>query len=291
MRGAARGSRTLAYHRGVTIERESALEGAMDLGLSGKVAMVGGASRGLGFNVARLLAAEGVSVSIASRDEARIAEARAYIERESGAQVLALPVDLRSAAGIDQWRDATLERFGGVDLLFTNTGGPPAGGFMQFDDAAWQDAFDLLVMSVVRMVRGVYPSMKERGGGSIVMSTSSSVKEPILNLTLSTVLRASVSALSKTLASEWADDGIRVNQLVPGRIDTDRIRELDAANARRTGQSEEEVRQRSVAAIPLHRLGTPEEYASAAVFLFSSAASYITGATLQVDGGAIRSIT
>jgi 3-oxoacyl-[acyl-carrier protein] reductase len=263
----------------------------MDLGLNGKVAMVGGASRGLGFNVARLLAAEGVSVSIASRDEARINEAQAQIESESGAQVLALPVDLRSAAGIDQWISATQQQFGGVDLLFTNTGGPPAGGFMQFDDAAWQDAFDLLVMSVVRMVRGVYPSMKERGGGSIVMSTSSSVKEPILNLTLSTVLRASVSALSKTLASEWANDHIRVNQIVPGRIDTDRIRELDAANAKRTGLSEEEVRQRSVSAIPLQRLGAPQEYAQAAVFLFSSAASYITGATLQVDGGAIRSIT
>jgi 3-oxoacyl-[acyl-carrier protein] reductase len=263
----------------------------MDLELSGKVAMVGGASRGLGFNVARLLAAEGVSVSIASRDEARINEAKGLIEQEHGAQVLALPVDLRSAAGIEQWRDATLERFGGVDLLFTNTGGPPAGGFMQFDDAAWQDAYDLLVMSVIRMVRAVYPSMQSRGGGSIVMSTSSSVKEPIQNLTLSTVLRASVSALSKTLATEWANDHIRVNQLVPGRIDTDRIRELDAANAQRTGLPEDEVRRRSEAAIPIGRLGSPEEYARAAVFLFSSAASYITGATLQVDGGAIRSIT
>jgi len=263
----------------------------MDLGLSGKVAMVGGGSKGLGFNVARLLAAEGALVSIASRDEGRINDAREAIEQESGGDVLAMAADLRSAAGIDAWREATLKRFGGVDLLFTNTGGPPAGGFMQFDDAAWQNGFDLLVMSVVRMVRGVYPSMQARGGGAIVMSTSSSVKEPIQNLTLSTVLRASVSAISKTLATEWAGDHIRVNQLVPGRISTDRIRELDEANAQRQGLALEEVRRRSEAAIPMGRLGEPEEYAKAAVFLFSDAASYISGATLQVDGGAIRSIT
>jgi 3-oxoacyl-[acyl-carrier protein] reductase len=263
----------------------------MDLGLNGKVAMVGGGSRGLGYNVARLLAAEGVNVSIASRNEGRIREAAAGIERDTGGQALALATDLGTAAGVDEWIAATTERFGGVDLLFTNTGGPPAGQFMQFDDAAWQSAFDLLVMSVVRMARGVYPLMQERGGGAIVMSSSSSVKEPILNLTLSTVLRASVSALAKTLASEWAGDNIRVNQLVPGRISTDRIRELDAANAQRTGLPEDEVRRRSEAAIPMGRLGRPEEYASAAVFLFSDAASYITGATLQVDGGAIRSIT
>lgn len=263
----------------------------MDLGLSGKVAMVGGGSKGLGFNVARLLAAEGVSVSIASRDAGRINDAKTMIDEESDVHVLATAADLRTAAGIDAWLEATMKRFGGVDLLFTNTGGPPAGGFLQFDDAAWQDAFDLLVMSVVRVVRDVYPSMQSRGGGAIVMSTSSSVKEPIQNLTLSTVLRASVSALSKTLATEWAGDNIRVNQLVPGRISTDRILELDEANAQRQGISLEEVRRRSEAAIPMGRLGRPDEYARGAVFLLSDAASYITGATLQVDGGAIRSIT
>jgi 3-oxoacyl-[acyl-carrier protein] reductase len=161
---------------------------------------------------------------------------------------------------------------------------------MQFDDAAWQDAFDLLILSVVRMVRAVVPSMEARGGGAIVMSTSSSVKEPIPNLTLSTVLRASVSALSKTLANELVSSNIRVNQIVPGRISTDRIRELDEANAKRLGTTLDDIRQRSENAIPMKRLGDPDEYGKAAAFLFSSAASYITGATLQVDGGAIRSV-
>jgi 3-oxoacyl-[acyl-carrier protein] reductase len=263
----------------------------MELGLQGKVAMVGGASRGLGFNVARLLAAEGVQLSIASREAGAIDAAARRIREESGGAVLAQPVDLRDADGIRHWQQATLEHFGGVDLLFTNTGGPPSGTFLDFDDAAWQDTFDLLVMSVVRMVRGVVPSMRERGGGSIVMSTSSSVKEPIPHLTLSTVVRASVSALSKTLANELAPDHIRVNQLVPGRILTDRIRQTDQHRAAQSGESLEVIRRRSEQQIPLGRLGDPEEYARGAVFLLSDAASYITGATLQVDGGLIRSVT
>jgi 3-oxoacyl-[acyl-carrier protein] reductase len=263
----------------------------MKLGLQGKVAMVGGASRGLGFNVARLLAIEGAQVSIASRDAGAIADAAGRIHAETGVEALALPVDLRQADGILQWQQATLERFGGIDLLFTNTGGPPNGTFLDFDDAAWQDTFDLLVMSVIRMVRGVIPSMRERGGGSIVMSTSSSVKEPIPHLTLSTVIRASVSALSKTLANELAPDRIRVNQLIPGRILTDRIRQTDQHRAAQTGQSLADIRRQSEQQIPLGRLGDPEEYARGALFLLSDAASYITGATLQVDGGLIRSVT
>jgi len=264
----------------------------MDLGLNGKVAMIGGASKGLGFNVARLLAKEGVSISISSRDGAAIQAAKQQIEAEtSGAIVLAMAADLSKAEAIDGWLAATMEQFGGVDLLFTNTGGPPGGVFNDFGDADWQAAFDLLVMSAIRLTRGVYPSMQARGGGAIVMSTSSSVKEPIPNLTLSTVLRASVSALAKSLANEWADDNIRVNQIVPGRILTDRIRSMDQARAEKSGQSPEEIRRQSESTIPMKRIGDPEEYASAAVFLFSNAASYITGATLQVDGGLIRSVT
>ncbi|HEX5164622.1 MAG TPA: SDR family oxidoreductase [Thermomicrobiales bacterium] len=264
----------------------------MELGLNGKIAMVGGASKGIGFNVARLLAKEGVSVSISSRNEAAIQAAKQQIEAETpGAQVLAVAADLSKAGDIDGWLSTTMERFGGVDLLFTNTGGPPGGTFNDFGDTDWQAAFDLLVMSVIRMTRGVYPSMQARGGGAIVMSTSSSVKEPIANLTLSTVLRASVSALAKSLANEWAGDRIRVNQIVPGRILTDRIRSMDQARSEKSGQPVEEIRRQSEATIPLKRIGDPEEYASGAVFLFSDAASYITGATLQVDGGLIRSVT
>ena len=205
--------------------------------------------------------------------------------------MLAVAADVRSAAAIESWRDATMGRFGGVDLLFTNSGGPPAGTFWDFDDRAWQDSFELIILGAIRMVRAVVPAMRSRGGGSIVLSTSSSVKEPIPNLTLSNVTRASVAALAKTLALEFGRDGVRVNHAIPGRIDTDRVRELDEINAKRAGISAAEQKDRVVHAIPLGRYGVTEEYARAVAFLLSDAAAYITGATLQVDGGIIRSVS
>ncbi|MSO49477.1 MAG: SDR family oxidoreductase [Acidobacteria bacterium] len=262
----------------------------MDSGLKGKIAMVAGASRGLGLAVARGLAAEGVSVSMASRNTDSITAAAAAITRDIGVPTLAYALDVRSGESIRAWFDATTAKFGGVDLLFVNAGGPPAGTVLSFDDGAWQGAFELLVLSAIRMVRLAVPSMKERGGGAIVVSTSSAVKEPIPNLALSNVVRASVAALSKTLANELAADGIRVNHLLPGRIDTDRIKELDAIRATATGASADEVKATFSKAIPLGRYGTPAEYASAAVFLFSDAARYITGASLQVDGGAVKAV-
>jgi 3-oxoacyl-[acyl-carrier protein] reductase len=261
----------------------------MDLGLAGKVAMVGGASRGLGFAVARLLLREGAHVSIASSQAAAIADAGARLTEDSGAdRVLALPADLRSGAAITAWYDATSARFGGVDLLFVNTGGPAPGTALGFDDAGWQSAFELLLLSAVRMTRLVVPSMSARGGGSIVFSTSSAVKEPIANLALSNVLRASVASLSKTLSNELAAQGIRVNHLLPGRIDTDRVRQLDEARSRQAGVTVEEQRTRTEKTIPLGRYGAPDEFAAAAVFLLSSASAYTTGASLQVDGGMIK---
>jgi 3-oxoacyl-[acyl-carrier protein] reductase len=262
----------------------------MDLGLRGKVAMVAGASKGLGFAVAKELAAEGSRVSICSSNPAAIRSSGEQIAGETGAQVLAFEADVRSASALTAWRDATLKKFGAIDLLFANSGGPPAGTFSSFDDKAWTDAFEILVLSIVRMVRLVTPSMKERGSGSIVMSASSSVKEPSPNLTLSNVVRASVPALAKTLAVEFAPDRIRVNTAIPGRIDTDRVRHLDNVNAERLNISVPEYRQRVFAAIPAGRYGLPEEYARAVVFLLSEAAGFITGATLQVDGGMIRSV-
>ncbi len=262
----------------------------MDLGLKGKVAMVAGASRGLGFAVARVLAGEGAVVSISSRDAASIEAAASKIHSETDGEILAVAADARSAAALQAWRDETLARFGRLDLLFTNSGGPPAGRFVDFDDAAWQSSFELLVLSVVRMVRLAIPPMQKRGGGAILVSTSSSVKEPIPNLALSTSLRASVSALAKTLALELAPDRIRVNQLIPGRLSTDRVRELDTINAKKAGVSLDEQQKRAASAIPLGRYGDPAEFGRAAAFLLSDAASYLTGATLQVDGGAIRSV-
>jgi 3-oxoacyl-[acyl-carrier protein] reductase len=262
----------------------------MDLHLKDKVALVAGASKGLGYAVARALAGEGAIVSISSRDETAIKEAAARIERETGARVLAMPVDVRSADAIQQWITSTEDKFGGIDALMTNSGGPPAGLALSFDDAAWQDAAQLLLFSVLRMVRAAAPSMEKRGGGAILMSTSSSVKEPIPNLGLSTVLRASVSALAKTLSLELAASGIRVNQIIPGRIDTDRVRQLDEITAKKLGTSVEEAKKKSIAAIPLGRYGEIEEFGRVGAFLLSDAAAYMTGATVQVDGGAIRGV-
>ena len=251
--------------------------------------MVAGASRGLGFAVARALAAEGASVSIASRQASSIQDAAGRLSAEFGRPTVGAAVDMRNVADLTRWHQETLERFGGVDLVFVNTGGPPAGTALSFDDAAWTNAFELLLLSAVRLVRLTAPSMKARGGGAIVVSTSSAVREPIPNLALSNVVRASVGALSKVLADELAADKIRVNHLIPGRFDTDRVRELDAIRAKATGASGEDVRTAFSKTIPLGRYGQAEEFAAAAAFLFSDASRYITGASLQVDGGLIRS--
>jgi len=262
----------------------------MNLGLTSKVAMVAGASRGLGYAVARALAEEGAQVSIASRDASSVEAAARKIEQETGSKVLAVATDVSSAPAIEQWHAKTIGHFGGIDLLFTNSGGPPPGATLTFDDAQWQKAFELLLLSAVRMVRLAVPSMAARGGGSIVIPTSSSVKEPIPNLALSNILRASVAALSKTLANELVTQKIRVNHLIPGRIATDRLRELDESNSNRQGISLEEQQKRMHQTIPMARYGDPNEFAAAAVFLFSDSASYITGATLQADGGQMRSV-
>ena len=262
----------------------------MNLGLTNKVAMVAGASRGLGFAVARALAREGAKVSMSSRSPEAASDAAYKISRETGAEVFAVAADVRSADALANWHHETVDRFGGVDVLYTNSGGPSPGPVLKFDDAAWQGAFELLLLSAVRMIRLAVPTMTARGGGAILLPTSSAVKEPIGNLALSTVMRTPVSALSKILANELAQHKIRVNQLIPGRIDTDRVKEIDEDNAKRSGITVPEQQKRIFAAIPLARYGDPEEFAAAAVFLLSDAAAYITGASLQVDGGMLHGI-
>ncbi|HLT18040.1 MAG TPA: SDR family oxidoreductase [Thermomicrobiales bacterium] len=261
----------------------------MDTGLSGKVAVVTAASAGLGKAVATAFGAEGANVVMCSRSQERV-EAAAADVRDRGADVLALEADVTRPEDIERLFSAAVERFGGVDVLVTNAGGPPAGTFDRFDDDDWQRAFELTLMSAVRLIRRAIPEMRARGGGSIVVMTSSSIKQPIPNLLLSNVMRAGVAALAKTLADELAGDNIRVNTLVPGRIATQRIEELDRANAERQGVDVETVTRQQLASIPMGRYGDPAEFAAGAVFLASDAASYITGATLQVDGGMIRSL-
>ena len=262
----------------------------MDLGLKGKVAMVAGASKGLGYAVARCLAAEGVLVSMSSRDEGAITAAAKRVAGETIPETppFAMAVDVRSADSLAAWHARTMKKFGGVDLLFANSGGPPAGTALSFDDDAWKAAFELLVLSAVRMVRLAVPSMQSRGGGAIVISTSTAVIEPVPNLALSNVVRTATGALSKTLANELAHHNIRVNHLMPGRIDTDRVRELDAIRAKATGGTAEAVKDTWARSIPLGRYGVAEEYGNTAVFLFSNAARYITGASIQCDGGMTR---
>jgi 3-oxoacyl-[acyl-carrier protein] reductase len=262
----------------------------MDLQLKNKVILVAGASKGLGYAVAHALAEEGATVSMSSRDPAAITDAASRIEKDTGSRVFAMAADVRAADAIQTWIAATADKFGGVDGLMTNSGGPPAGLAISFDDQAWQEAADLLLFSTIRMVRAVVPLMKTRCGGSILVSTSSSVKEPVQNLGLSTVLRASVSALAKTLAIELATSKIRVNQIIPGRIDTDRVRHLDEVNAKKQGVSAEEAKARAITAIPMGRYGEAPEFGRVGAFLLSGAASYMTGATVQVDGGLIKSV-
>ena len=260
----------------------------MDLGLRERVAIVAAASKGLGKAVALGLAREGVRVTIFSRSEEHVGAAGQAIARESGADVLALAADVTREQDLRRVVDGTLERWGRVDVLFNNAGGPPPGQFADFGDEEWQRAFELNLLSTIRLTRLVLPSMRQRRWGRIINSTSVSVRQPIDNLILSNAIRSGVVAMGKTLSNEVAREGITVNTIAPGRIQTERLEQLDAATAKKLGIGVEEARRQSEAQIPLGRYGTPEEFAALAVFLASEQASYITGQTMLVDGGMLK---
>lgn len=262
----------------------------MNLGLNGKIFLVAAASKGLGYGIAHALASEGARVSLCSRDLNSARAAAARITQETGSPTLAFACDVTSAAEIDAWVDGTTAEWDyRIDGLAVNAGGPPSLPLYQATDEQFEAAFNLTLMSAVRMIRATLPHMND--GGAILTVTSGSTKEPIAGLGLSTVMRAGVVGMVKVLADELAPRNIRVNNLVPGRILTDRITQLDTLTSERTGQSIEDIRARAEAAIPLRRMGTITEFGRAAAFLLSPAASYTTGATLRVDGGAMRSIS
>ena len=254
-----------------------------------KVALVCAASKGLGRASAEALARDGVRVAICSRGGPALVAAAAAIQA-AGGEALPIEADLRRAEDVTRAIETTVGTFGGLDILVTNSGGPPSGPFMALDEGAWTDAIDSMLLSVVRLCRGAIPHMQARGGGRIINVTSISVKQPIEGLVLSNSLRAAVTGLAKTLSLELAPDGILVNCVAPGYTRTDRVVELATATAAREGITAEQAERRIIDNVPLRRLGTPEEFGGVVRFLASPAASFVTGTTIQVDGGWVRGL-
>ena len=255
----------------------------MELHLENKAFVVGGATSGLGRAVAEQLVAEGARVLLVARNEDALQEA----VQELGEQAYPCPADVSQTSGVDKVAAVAVERFGSLDGVLINAGGPPFGPALELADEQWLDAFRLLIGGPVRLLRTLVPQMNE--GASVLFITSTSVREPIKDLDSSNVLRPGVAALVKCLAKELGPR-IRVNSMAPGRIDTDRSRSLDEARATKFGISAKEQRQNVSQGIPLGRYGEPEELGRAAAFLLSPAASYITGVSLQVDGGLVSAV-
>jgi 3-oxoacyl-[acyl-carrier protein] reductase len=263
----------------------------MDLGLQEKVALVLAASKGLGRASASVLAHEGAAVTIGARHADILQQAALDIEKSSGSRVLAVPCDVTHPEDLEAIVTATIQEFGRLDILVNNAGGPPPGYFEHFDDSAWQKAFELNLLSAVRLIRLALPHMRRAGEGRIINIVSTSVKQPIDGLLLSNAIRPGVIGLAKSLSIELAPDNITVNNVCPGRILTDRI--LEGLNVREQlarGTSLEDVISGQAKDIPMGRLGKPEELGALVAFLASSQASYITGTTIPVDGGLLRAV-
>jgi len=262
----------------------------MDLGIKDKVAIVGASSKGLGKAVALGLAREGVKLTLCARGKDELDRASEEIASETGADVLAIECDVSKTADIKMAVSETIRKYSGVDILVNNAGGPPTGTFLDFSLEDWQRAVELNLFSTVTFSREVLPLMKERKWGRIVNITSIAVKQPIDGLILSNTVRAGVIGLAKTLSNEFGPYNITVNNVCPGRILTDRITHLASEKAKREGTSVEAALAAMETDVPARRIGRPEELASLVVFLASERASYITGTTIQVDGGLTKGI-
>jgi 3-oxoacyl-[acyl-carrier protein] reductase len=262
----------------------------MDLGLKGKVALVAAASRGLGRAVAEELAAEGASLILCARGREALEQACNEIERAAGVPVVGVTGDVSAAEDLVRIFDVGFQRFGRVDILVSNAGGPRAGRFEDLATTDWDAATRLTLNSVVELTRMVLPGMKERRWGRILNITSIAVKQPVDNLMLSNSLRAAVTGFARTLANEVAAEGITVNNILPGYTHTERVDELAHAVAEREGKEPADIVARWENDIPMRRLGHAREFAALAAFLVSERASYITGTSIPVDGGWIRSL-
>jgi 3-oxoacyl-[acyl-carrier protein] reductase len=262
----------------------------LDLGLRGKVALVSASSKGLGRAIAEELAAEGASLVICARGEDALRQTAESIRKSSGVTVVAVAADVSGQSGIDRVAKTALEKFGKVDILVTNSGGPPSGPFESLTPEMWDVATRLLLTSAVGLARPLLPGMKERKWGRILNVTSIAVKQPIDGLMLSNSLRAAVTGYARTLASEVAPFNVTVNNLMPGYTRTDRVEELARAASGRSGATAKDTFAKWEKEIPMGRLGEPRELAALAAFLASERASYITGSSIAVDGGWIRSL-
>ncbi|RFB18041.1 SDR family oxidoreductase [Bacillus sp. HNG] len=261
----------------------------MDLNLDGKTAIVVASSQGLGKAIATQLVQEGANVMLASRNEDKLKNVQSELSAFNKGRVSYLQTDITNKEDIEAFIKHTVDTFGTIDILINNAGGPPAGTFEQLDDEAWQGAFELNLLSYIRMIRGALPYM-QKNGGKIINIASSSIKMPLPGLILSNTFRLGIVGLAKTLADELAPYNILINTIAPGRIATDRVAHLDQVNAEKLGKPIEEVEQMFKETIPLKRYGTPEEFANFVTFLVSDVNTYLTGQAYLVDGGMVKAI-
>ncbi|HKY98010.1 MAG TPA: SDR family oxidoreductase [Gemmatimonadaceae bacterium] len=262
----------------------------MDLGLRGKVALVAAASKGLGRATAQELAAEGASVVICARGKEALDNARHEIASTTGSEIIAVTGDVSIEKDVDRIVDTAMQRFGRIDILVTNAGGPPSARFESLTSDMWRSAVDLTLMSVINLTSRIVPGMRERKWGRVINIASIAAKQPVEGLMLSNSIRSAVIGFARTLANEVATDGVTVNNILPGYTLTERVDQLSHATAQRDGITTEAALHKWEVEIPMRRLGEPREFGALAAFLASERASYITGQSVAVDGGWIRAL-